>query len=451
MKSVIMVTLDCLRPDHLGFTGCRTVDTPQIDRVARQGVFFSQAIAQAPNTWVSHGSIFTGTYPFTHGVRSPYTRLSPRVKTLAEVLFDAGFQTAGFPAHTLMGPALGFNRGFSHFDLDKKEMLLSSDTAGHAYYRDWPVIWGKARQWLAGEKKPFFLWLHYMGTHELKPEAMNIPAEFLGKYPPLGQYYDAKISWADRQCVGDIEAYLQERELEDEVILVLISDHGDTLLPGKEPGEPGRAFHNRQLSEEVMNILWLMRNPGLLPAGITVTDQVRSIDIMPTLLDLLGIPIPVLVPGRSALDMIRSGRGGPDTEYAYLENLGAGFIGLRTAEWKLILGKKPESRFKQRWARFLCHHFTKKISSASNKLSNADTAGLTRHILDRGEVVAFFDLAADPQEQENLRYRFPDKAAAMRGILLDLVGQAGSMPAEGLFPGEEAAVAHKLQELGYLD
>lgn len=426
MKSIIMVTLDCVRPDHLGWAGYKGVDTPNIDAIAKEGVFFTQAVCQAPNTWVSHASIFTGTNPYRHGVRTPFTPLSPQTKTLAELLSAVGYDTAGFPAHTLMGPGLGFWRGFDHFDSDADQMKFASDSAGHRFYRPWPEMWQRACEWLGSrkeQKKPFYLWLHYMGTHELKPEAIDIPREFLQKYSPVGQYYDAKISWADRECIGSIESFLAQENIKDDVILVLLSDHGDTLTAGSGEGSRGRAFHNKRLSDDVMKIVWLMRNRALLPRGLTVDSQVRSIDMLPTLLDMVNIPIPDWLEGRSLLPMLQGKAALAEPLDAYMENLPQGWLGLRTPAWKLVMSE-PKKRF---------FSFGSKPAVGWRPF-------------------ALYDLSADPQESIDVKKKHPDVAARLQARLLELVDSGSEQaPSENLDADEHGKIKQKLKELGYID
>ena len=224
-KAVIMVTLDCVRPDHLGCYGYKGVDTPNMDRIAQDGVVFEQAICQAPNTWVSHGAILTGCNPYKNGVRTPSTILSEQVVTLAEAFSEAGYVTAAFPAHTLVGPARGFNRGFDLFDLDESEFLHSSAASENKFYRDWETMWAKAKTWMSAQKKPFFIWLHYMGTHWEPHEALSLPVEYQRNYSAYGQFFDGKISWADKECIGEIEDFLNESGLTDDSVFA-IAGHG---------------------------------------------------------------------------------------------------------------------------------------------------------------------------------------------------------------------------------
>ena len=125
---LVIITLDCVRPDFLGCYGCQRVRTPTLDRLAAKGAVFELALSQAPNTWVSHAGIMTGLYPPRHGLRSPYDQLSPAVTTLASLLADHGYCSAGFPGNDLVGSRAGFHRGF---DLYFEQYRLSSgDSSG---------------------------------------------------------------------------------------------------------------------------------------------------------------------------------------------------------------------------------------------------------------------------------------------------------------------------------
>lgn len=348
-KAIVVVTLDSARPDHLGCSGYRGVDTPYIDRLAESGIFYTQAIAQATNTWVSHATIFTGCNPYRHGVRTEHSRLAPDLPTLAETLSRAGYATAGFPAHTLLGPARGFGRGFDHYDLDLDDFIHASWET--RYYREWNTMWSRARRWMEAQDKPVFVWLHYMGTHWEPPEALSLPRAYRERYSPYGQYFDGKTSWADRECVGGIWDYLEEREILDETVLMVLSDHGDDLPYNDPPYRNGG--HNKNLHDVVTRVVLAVRAPGWSTLPSRVTRQVRTIDIMPTLLELAAVDTPGSVEGTSVLPATPGAgalKRGSDTTCAYMENLPRGWLGLRTEEWKLILtiNPPPESKRKIR-------------------------------------------------------------------------------------------------------
>lgn len=496
VRSIILLTLDCVRPDHLGCYGYRGVDTPNIDRLAYEGVVFEQAIAQAPNTWVSHACIFTGCNPYKHGLHTPFTRLSSRITTLAEALSQYGFATAGFPAHTLVGPSLGFDRGFDFFDLDSSEFVIGSDVAGHKYYRDWGVIWEKASAWMRQQSGPFFVWLHYMGTHELPIEALPVPVKFCKQYSPLGQYYDGKISWADKECVGTILSYLEKAGLTSESIFVVFSDHGDELSGGPDPY--GRAVHNAQLTDDVMRIPLVMRAPNRLPPNTRVTVQVRSIDIMPTVLDLAGVPIPESAEGKSLVpycEFSAKTMNDDATAYAYMENLPRHWLGIRTSDWKLILTDKPLPHdqtqptmpqntvevFKEvgksalhtlrankehvpplmytamRAAYRVVHGVYRLLRGKEpqgSKLQSvpeikATPLSFDSKVLEQGCVFALYDLRNDPNEQHNVAAQHPEVVQILKTQLAKMVTESTSELYD-ISDADRAKIIERLRALGYI-
>ena len=133
LRNLVLITLDCVRPDFLGCYGCQDVHTPSLDRMAARGVVFEQAITQAPNTWVSHAGILTGCYPPQHGLRTPYDCMVPGIPTLASILSSAGYRTAGFPGNDLAGSRMGFGAGFDLF-FDGYDTLLQYV---HKRFRTW--------------------------------------------------------------------------------------------------------------------------------------------------------------------------------------------------------------------------------------------------------------------------------------------------------------------------
>jgi len=180
---IVLISLDCVRPDFLGCYGCHAVRTPHLDRMAARGVVFDLAVSQAPNTWVSHAGIFTGCYPPVHGLRSPYDAILEDVPTLAGILQSCGYTTAGFPGNDLVGSRMGFARGFDLFFEEYRDRPTQREPgdfpAGAApgneastgvsanTRNDWEEVLEAAAGWLSREKEPVFLWLHYLETHHL--------------------------------------------------------------------------------------------------------------------------------------------------------------------------------------------------------------------------------------------------------------------------------------------
>jgi len=495
-KSVIMLTLDCARPDHLGCYGYKGVDTPYLNKIAEKGVIFHQAIAQAPNTWISHASIFTGTNPYIHGVRSPFSRLSKKVKTIAEILSDHGYATAGFPSHSLLGKASGFERGYDLYDINYTDFRYKSNFEGQYFYREWNEIWDKSREWVLNQKKPFFLWMHYMGIHEVKHSDVKIPEEFLKKYSPLGQYYDAKISWSDVECIKPLYSFLNEQGLLDDVIVVIFSDHGDKFILDKTESDHhyGFAKHNNYFSDDVMKISLIVNN-GNIPfkKGTEVNSQIRSIDILPSILSELKVPIPRTVEGFDVLSD-KSGEKTVNTlKTAYMENLTEGWIGIRTEDWKLILADVQNREEKTKRVSGLLQVVTemteklfehkeninsvsyfvfrgflfsmklfndlfniitfKKFKKKKNNVASLDLSGnileIEKRIVENGIVSGLFDLKNDLKEMNNVASENPRVVNLLRNEIGNhLARSSGTVD---LIEGDDKdEIAEKLDHLGYL-
>ena len=335
LRNVVMVTLDCVRPDHLGCYGYSGVDTPVIDELAAGGFVCDQAFCQAPNTWVSHGSIFSGCTPLRHGIHSPFDRLHTDVPTLAELLRARGYRTASFPAHNLVGPITGLDRGFDH--VCDTGYHSPSETRPDAMWRpNWPEVVGDFERWIGSGGGPFFAWLHYIETHKLPH--VELPEPFTTRFSPDWQYYDGKISLCDSDCIDRILETLDGRDALEDTLLVIFSDHGEVLRPGREP------YHNLDISEGVMRIPIIFSCAGGgVPVG-RVSSLVRSTDIAPTVLDILGAQLvwPSPMDGASILPLLGTDCVTAPAREAYMENLPKGYMGLRSEEWKIVLQTRYE-------------------------------------------------------------------------------------------------------------
>jgi arylsulfatase A-like enzyme len=492
-KAIIMVTLDCVRPDHLGCYGYLGVNTPHMDQIAHQGVVFEQAICQAPNTWVSHGAIFTACNPYKNGVRTHSTILSDQVVTVAEAFSQAGFATAAFPAHTLVGPARGFNRGFDLFDLDESEFLHASANADNKFYRDWGTMWARAKTWMSEQTTPFFIWLHYMGTHWEPHEALSLPVAYQQKYSAYGQFFDGKISWSDKECIGEIEDFLNESGLIDDSVVAIFSDHGDDLPANDPPYVWGG--HNQNLFDNVMKIALIMRAPGRLPVATRVKAQVRSIDIAPTLLDLAGVPIPESAEGISLIPYCKTEPvDDVFTKYAFMENLPRHWLGIRTLEWKLILTDKllpvPEagpsspqntigvfkivgksavdtlSQYQEQVnpAIYACLHFVGRAARWTYRLFKRPAASkptiqpsireqpeqFESRVLEQGRVFALYNLIHDPAEQHDVSAQHPDIVTWLKTELKNMVTQSATTKLRDMNERDREEIERRLEALGYL-
>lgn len=331
--NVILLTLDTTRADRLGCYGRAGDVTPYLDSLAAGGVRFAEARCQVPITLPSHTSIFTGTYPETHGVHQHHDVFSQAgMSTLPEILHREGYSTASFLAAEVLNRRFGLADGFDHYGDDLGQ--LPNGAPGRA--RRAAAVTQEARQWFADRPEgPFFAWLHFFDPHlpyqPLEPFASRFPDD----------PYDAEVAYMDDR-IGKLMAWLGERGDLENTIVAVIADHGESL------GEHGIIGHTEYVYREVMWVPLLLNWPGRIEGGRTVPDLVRSVDLMPTLLDLLELDIPAEVEGSSLLPLME---GKPDQtartsyfESRYLENLfgWAPLFGVETWPHKLIRAPRSE-------------------------------------------------------------------------------------------------------------
>ena len=333
--SLVLITLDTVRADHLGSYGYKSARTPVLDRLAREGVQFADATTHAPITGPAHVGILTGMYPARFGIRdNAATPIPPDVITLAEVLKGAGYRTGGFIGAFILDRAYGFDQGFDVFDseftgFDPRARLNAERPATAVVDRT--VAWLKT----LSPGQPFFAWVHLYDAHS--PYTPPPPFEKLFKDRP----YDGEIAGVDR-AIGSVIAALEERGLLDRTLIVAIGDHGEGL------GEHGEDAHGVFLYDSVLRIPWVMRLPGRERAGTVIREQVRAVDLMPTVLDALQVTSPKGLDGESLLGVIR-GRSRQDVPPAYAETyypkLHYGWSELRAVrvgDWKFIEAPRPE-------------------------------------------------------------------------------------------------------------
>jgi choline-sulfatase len=275
--NLLLVTLDTTRADRIHAYGFDGIETPHLDRLAREGVLFEQAVAPAPLTLPAHSSIFTGRFPPAHGVRdNGGFFLDDRETTIAERLQARGFATGGFVGAYVLdhkwGIAQGFQTYFDDFDLTKYQSLSlgSVDRPGNE-------VADHALAWLdkvAGSR--FFGWVHFYDAHS----PYDPPEPFKSRY--ANRPYIGEIAFVDSQ-VGRLLAYLDQHDLARNTVVVVMGDHGESL------GEHGEGTHGFFVYQATMHVPLLIRAPYDAMAARRVGDTVRSIDILPTVLELLGV------------------------------------------------------------------------------------------------------------------------------------------------------------------
>ena len=337
--NVLLFTLDTTRADHIGCYGSPNVRTPNIDGLAADGILFKNATAQAPLTLPSHSSIFTGTYPIVHGVRdNGGFYLEPEKVTLAEVLKQKGWATSAFVGAFVLDSRWGLNQGFDHyydnFDFAKykKISLDSVQREGGEVIKaffDWFKTNGNRR---------FFSWIHFYDPHTPYEPPEPYKSEYSGR--PWG-LYDGEIAYVD-SLIGKVLESLREKGVLDKTIVVIAADHGESL------GEHGESSHAFFIYDATVSVPLILKLPASNLKAKIIDAQVENIDIMPTLLDLLGIAVPHEVQGRSLTPLLAGSRTGAD-RMAYSESYYPRFHygwselkSLRTVRYQYIQAPRPE-------------------------------------------------------------------------------------------------------------
>ena len=416
--NVVLITTDTLRRDHLAPYGA-PFETPGATRLAREGVLFERAVAHVPLTLPSHSSIFTGLYPFHHGVRdNAGFALGKDVPTLAQRLLERGYQTAAVVASYVLAARWGLAKGhetyddsFDYSDIERRALTEIERPAG-------PVV-DRALRWLHQERRgdrPFYLWLHFYDPHD--PYAP--PEEYRRRAPTA---YAGEVMYADAQ-VARLLAALDALGLRRNTVIVYLADHGESL------GEHGESAHGIFLYGATIDVPMIIAPPsstpavseGLLPAGRRVRGLARLVDVTPTVLDLLGLPVPAGLDGASLL---------PSVAHEAADGSAGGSAGLPADG---LVG--PVSYAETYFPRF--HH-------GWSELALLETERWTSIRAPRPEL---YDRRRDPKELENVHDQHPGVAATLSAQLeaMNLVG-AGGEPKPGKIDPE---ALERLRALGYV-
>ena len=404
--NLVVITMDTTRADALGTYGQSLPTSPELDRVATEGVVFESVSSSSPETLPSHSTLFTALYPFDHGVRSNAGyRLDEANLTIAEILSARGYATAAEVASAVLRQPTGIDQGFAHYrdptsgdvDLETREETADAGHQETSYVRVGADITRRGIEFLRARRSdPFFLWLHYFEPHAPYNPPPSLQREF-----PKHPYY-AEVALMD----GHIARVLDEIErlgLRASTLVVLTADHGESLY---EHDEPSHAFLVYETTIRVPLVLWGL---DTLPAGRRVREPVRTVDVASTIFELLGVPKRAMERGggRSLVPLLR-GAADAQPRPAYAEATSAVRIfgippvrSLREGRWKYIHKPNPE----------------------------------------------LYDLEGDPSEQSNRIEAHPDVAERLRRELLSLV-RAADPVSEGQAE-IDAQTARQLAALGY--
>lgn len=442
LPNVIFILVDTLRADHVGAYGYARKLTPTMDKIAEAGVLFEHCQAAAPWTVPSVASMLTSYYPTVHGavdfssidnasrgvMSGTITTLSEDYDTLAEVMKQRGYQTAGFCANKFITKKFGFAQGYDHYDTSQTANSIRGTLINSA-----------ALQWIRQERaedKPLFLYLHYMDVHgpynalpefwePLAKEIEQIPAdqrtpltkkEFMRingyirqpvvydgdvqnqqRYQLLAGYrdywvarYDAGIAEMD-QYLSELIAELDKQGLWEDSLVVLAADHGEAL------NEHGLWEHGYSHFQTDQHVPLMIRWPKHLPAGRRVGGNVSLIDVMPTLVDLLDAGDTDVLQGESLVPAIENGAASSNRL----------IIAEAQKMWPSTSPQRHEAAYEGPW----------KLMRRSIP-PGAKYRGRT---IPAGEELLLFNLEDDPGETTNLAPRDTARASQLKQQLMDQV------------------------------
>ena len=388
--NLVLVTFDTTRPDRLGLYGNRAIQTPNLDRLAAEGIVFSNALATTSTTLPTHASMMTGLYPHRHGARvNSRNSLPTSVPTLAEILEAEGYRTAAFVSAFVLDAKFGLDQGFDHYDAQTDHRGVSNGYFERSAARTTQA----ALAWLErNRKRPYFLWVHYFDPHTPYKAAIQFEEA-------TANLYDAEIAATDYQLGRLLSAVENNEERGSrETLVVVTADHGEAL------GEHGEQVHGFLVQEATLRIPLIIYATEGLARGLHVPTRVSQVDLLPTLASLLGASPPVDIDGVDLTQPVDPGRAIlGEAVYGQAHFNWAPISAIYRGPWKYVASPNPE----------------------------------------------LYNLEQDPLERTNLVESHPHEAAALARALGEQRGPAADrMPAVtvDLEPDEIAA----LRALGYL-
>jgi choline-sulfatase len=285
---VFLVTIDTLRADHIHCYGYEKIETLALDGLAKDGIRFEQAFTPSPITNTSHATILTGLLPSAHGVTDFAVPLAADHLTWAELLKPQGYQTAAFIGAVILDSkqlAPGFDRGFDFYD-NFPEHPKTKERWGRVERRGMEVV-QHAENWLSSHPSGSrFVWVHLYDPHD----PYEPPEPFSTLYKE--RLYDGEIAYAD-SALGHFAAYLKKRGWYDGAMVIVVGDHGEGL------GEHNEDTHGIFLYDSTTHVPLMVKLPKQEAKGREVAAQVRTTDILPTVLDLVGAKVPPQLDGES--------------------------------------------------------------------------------------------------------------------------------------------------------
>lgn len=418
---VLVYLVDALRADHMGLYGYERDTSPNLDAFAEDAVVFRRGVANSAWTRSAVASLFTGLYPESHGVLGRDDALSPDARTLALLLSESGYATAAVVTNGNVSRGYGFPIGFDTWVQLREER---SETI-HRYS---DKVNEEVFDWLDDRdpRKPFFLYAHTTDPHEpytppqpyrrrfapgVAPGSKHRPiriAELLEERPDFDlealnrdfiDLYDAEIAFNDAQF-GRLVEQLRSAGLYEDMLIVVLADHGEEFL------DHGGWAHGKTLFGEQIDIPLIVKFPGNWAAGTRVDALAEQVDVVPTILDVLGLEVPAEVQGNSMLGAPLAGEFGPvGMAMAHLSLDGRRTAALMTDRWKLIR-RLPSLR--QTWGLELYDLFEDPGEQVDLSSERPILLGYLRYLLEqfergRTEILTAGQGNPDPELVERLR------------------------------------------------
>ncbi len=391
---VYLITIDTLRADHVHCYGYQGVKTPALDELAKNGIRFSAAFTPSPITNSSHTSILTGLLPSHHGVTDFAVPLAADRDTLAESMKEAGYQTAAFIGAVILDSkalAPGLDHGFDFYD-NFPGQSKSKERWGRLERRGLDVV-GRAEKWLTSHpSRARFVWVHLYDPHD--------PYE---PPPPYSQtyktnLYDGEVAYAD-SALGHFLSFLKAGGRYENSVIVVVGDHGEGL------GEHHENTHGIFLYDSTTHVPLIVKLPGESQKERVVDAQVRTTDILPSVLDLVGVKAPPRLDGQSLMPLLNGSE--TDERVAFAET-----------EYPLRFGWAPLRSVRAQGVKF--------IEAPRPEL---------------------YLLQADPKEESNHYQPWDKKVQELRGMLADLKSE---QPRRTSAASVGQGTIDELKALGYL-
>jgi arylsulfatase A-like enzyme/predicted Zn-dependent protease len=396
--NVIVITLDTTRADHLGCYGCRDVETPTIDGFAAHGVRFEKCYCQTPLTLPSHTTLMTGTLPLFHGIRDNGGFFVPeKLETMAELFKGKGYETGAFIAAYVLDSKWGLNQGFDTY-YDKFDMGKFKRISLGTVQRPGNEVLDQALPWLEERKdKRFFAWLHLYDPHT----PYDPPPPYDKLYP--NRPYLGEIAFADSQ-LGRLWHWLESNDLLRKTFIVFAGDHGESL------GEHEEQSHGFFIYQAAIHVPLIIVTPFPKLQGLVSPEVTGLVDVLPTVCDMAGLPIPSEVQGKSLLPAL---------------------FGRRRKENPLAYSETYYPRFHYGW-------------------SDLKAVQDSRYKLILAPVPELYDVVTDPREEKNLVYLEKRVYERMNAEAEAFIARASQNAYETDFSKVDEETREKLSALGYV-